>query len=33
MHVDLFFKYYFKLLIVEAEINKTGLNLINLEGS
>ena len=33
MHVDLFFDHYFNLLSVKNDINKNGLNLINLEAS
>ena len=33
MHVDLFFDNYFDFLSVETDINKSRLNLINLEES
>ena len=33
MHADLFFDHYFNFLGVKTDINKNGLNLINLEKS
>ena len=33
MHADLFFDHYFNFLSVKTDINKNGLNLINLEES
>ena len=33
MHAGLFFDHYFDFLSVETDINKSGLNLINLEES
>ena len=33
MHADLFFDHYYDFLSVKTDINKKGLNLINLEES